>query len=493
MNKKNILLCALLSLLIILLPFATVFSIAVFTPSQYDNYFTGILDEKYDRLISTEGEKVVVVGGSSVAFGLDSEAMEEYLGRPVVNFGLYASLGTKLMLDLSLDGIGEGDIVVLAPELDEQTLSLYFSSQTTLRAIDGNFSLFFKTGNDNWFNMLGGLWELGVEKLKFLTDGKDKPNPEGVYNSASFDEVYLDIDYPREENTMWYYYEHDKPVYLESDRYGADFLEFCEYLNEYIAKCEEKGADVCFSYCPINRLSISSGSISGKDDFVRMLKDNINCDFISEIDDYIIDEAYFYDTNFHLNEAGARLRTMRLAKDVRLGYGILGGPIGQEPEAPDLPERDTRFFGEDENADFFEFEQTFDGTYAIVGLSELGKQESVLTIPLGYNGYKVTTVKERAFEGGAVTRINVTGNTNLHSFANGAFSGAGSLRELYMYPEMAETVLPPASFVGVATGFTVHVPVGSNYTTDYYWSERGLNIEQDIIIEEEAASGVIPE
>ena len=41
---------------------------------------------------------------------------------PVVNFGLYANLGTKLMLDLSRSGIGAGDVIVVAPEMNEQTL-----------------------------------------------------------------------------------------------------------------------------------------------------------------------------------------------------------------------------------------------------------------------------------------------------------------------------------------------------------------------------------
>lgn len=493
MKKSNLLVSVIISLVLILTPFVTVLSFAVFAPSQYSNTFVGVLDDKYDRLTSVEGEKVVVVGGSSVAFGLDSEAMEEYIGKPVVNFGLYAALGTKVMLDLSVDAIGEGDIVVIAPELDAQTLSLYFSSQTTLKAIDDDFSLFFKASRGNMWNMLGGMWEFGVEKLKLLTDGEDMLNPEGVYNASSFDPVYYDISYPREENTMWAYYETQTPVYLEADKYGSDFYEFCDYLNEYIAKCEAKGAKVCFSFCPVNRLALSSGSIAGKDGFVKMLEDNINCEFISSIDDYIINEAYFYDTNFHLNDVGVELRTKRLTRDLRLAYQIPTSAIDADPEPPELPERDTRFFGEDENAVYFEFIQCADGTYAVCGLTELGKEQTTLTIPLGYNGYIVTSVYANAFSGGSVERINVPANTNLRSFENGSFNDTPNLVDLYMYYEVAENILPPAYFSGVGTGFKVHVPKDSNYTTDYYWSERGLTFVQDIIPNEESTDGVIPE
>jgi hypothetical protein len=122
-------LLVILSLILLVSPFIFVVIYAVSLPPQYSPTFYGALDEKYLRLTSTQGEKIVVVGGSSVAFGLDSKLLESYTGMPVVNFGLYADLGTKMMLDLSLAGISEGDVVILSPEIDAQTLSLFFNAE----------------------------------------------------------------------------------------------------------------------------------------------------------------------------------------------------------------------------------------------------------------------------------------------------------------------------------------------------------------------------
>ena len=107
--KKPILI-VLLSVLVLLLPIGVVAGMAFGLPAQYSNTFLGEMAVKFDRLTSVEEPKVVVVGGSSVAFGLDSAALEEAVGRPVVNYGLYATLGTKYMIDTSKAGIGEGDI-----------------------------------------------------------------------------------------------------------------------------------------------------------------------------------------------------------------------------------------------------------------------------------------------------------------------------------------------------------------------------------------------
>ena len=133
MKKTKIIIGVIAGFLAVLLPFVSVVAFAVSMPPQYTDTFVGELNEKVERLNSIDEPKIVVVGGSSVAFGLDSALLEKYTGMPVVNFGLYAALGTKVMLDLSRGGIKEGDIVILAPELDAQTLSLYFSSDTTLK------------------------------------------------------------------------------------------------------------------------------------------------------------------------------------------------------------------------------------------------------------------------------------------------------------------------------------------------------------------------
>ena len=121
--KKSLVIIA--AILVIVIPVGILFGMLFMLPPQYSNTFVGELDEKYNRLMEIDEPKIIVVGGSSVAFGLESEIIEEYTGMPVVNFGLYAALGTKVMLDLSKDGINEGDIVVLAPELDPQTMSMY--------------------------------------------------------------------------------------------------------------------------------------------------------------------------------------------------------------------------------------------------------------------------------------------------------------------------------------------------------------------------------
>ena len=472
MKIFKIILISLLSLLLIFSPVLFVCAYALSLPPVYSETFYGALNEKYDRLNGVEGEKIVVVGGSSVAFGLDSELLQRYTGMPVVNFGLYADLGTKMMLDLSLSGISKGDVVILAPELDRQTLSLYFNNDSALMALDDDFSMARHLKMDDLLSCVGGAWRFAQQKReRHLVDSEIALD--SVYRSEYFNE-YGDFTLTREENVMKSYYDANNKIFLDTAEYGKELDEFLDYVNKYIKKCERRGATVYFSYCPMNEKALSySSDIFTRGEFADYLTDNLDCEVISDIDDYILEAGYFFDTNFHLNDAGVTVRTIRLAKDLRIAAGIMMGSLDEEPEAPALPFVDVNFDGEDDPVCvYYEFTELSDGSYGVSGLTALGKEQSTLTLPLGYNGRKVTAIMENAFNGTTAERIVITADSNIVIIHNGAFFGASTVKDLSVYKTNAGDIMPPVDFAGVHPDFVVHVPVGTSYRDNYDWSNK---------------------
>ncbi len=462
-------------LLFLTLPFILVLSVGFLLSPEYDETFVGALDEKLERLHSIEENKIVIVGGSSVAFGYDGEIMEKYLDMPVVNFGLYAALGTKLMLDLSKDAVKEGDIVIVAPEMDSETLSLYFSALMTLRALESSPEYLFDIPNEHTASLVGSSWKFAVEKLESKIIGKDVPS--GVYRADSFDERG-DIKYPRPENVMREYYDANLTLDLTESIVSLDFL---NYLNEYIAYCESIGAKVYFEFPPMNRLAFSEDSTEDtRYEFEEFLRDKLDCPLIaSSVEDYIYDEGYFYDSNFHLNDAGVIMHTVNVTRDLLLELGIPKAVEENIPEPPSLPEREVRYFGEDENAKYFEFEKRADGSYTLVKVKDEYLYMDSFTVPLGYDGYIVSAIGERAFDGSAIERLTVTEDTNLAVFENGFFLGAESFKELYLYNLDGLSINPPDSFLGRRDDFVVYVTPESNYMDagGYDWGNRGLTFE----------------
>ena len=159
-------------LLLVLLP-GIVLGAAFLSPSVFAQTYYGELGEMYRHLRSAEGSKLVVIGNSGVAFGVDGALLERELRAcgaeyTVCNFGLYGAIGSKAMLDLALDTIGKGDLVVFAPEADNRACSLFFSGAELWRSIDSERSLLPILWRSNASGLLGSFVGYVQEKQDIL-------------------------------------------------------------------------------------------------------------------------------------------------------------------------------------------------------------------------------------------------------------------------------------------------------------------------------------
>ena len=100
-NSLTIILTALI-LLLCLFP-VILLAAGCLVPPQYEDTFLGEMKYKMKRLTQTQGKRIILVGGSSIPFSVKSRLIEESFPEyNVVDFGLYADMGTTIMLDLSL-------------------------------------------------------------------------------------------------------------------------------------------------------------------------------------------------------------------------------------------------------------------------------------------------------------------------------------------------------------------------------------------------------
>jgi hypothetical protein len=95
---------------------AAIFAAFFWARGRRSDSYLAASHDKEQRLATLAGPRVVFVGGSNLAFGLDSATIERCTGRRSVNMGLYVALGLPFMLDEVRAGLRPGDVVVLALE-----------------------------------------------------------------------------------------------------------------------------------------------------------------------------------------------------------------------------------------------------------------------------------------------------------------------------------------------------------------------------------------
>lgn len=88
----------------------------IFAIPKDKNNFLCAYNDKIALLQRTKQPRVIIIGGSSVAFGTDSKKIGDSLHCHVVNFGLHGGIGIRYPMEDALQYLKRGDVVVLQIE-----------------------------------------------------------------------------------------------------------------------------------------------------------------------------------------------------------------------------------------------------------------------------------------------------------------------------------------------------------------------------------------
>ena len=107
---KKVLLFA--SSVVLILAFQFLFGMLVIGAQYQEDYNASLID-KVARLKNINGPKIILVGNSNLAFGINSPMIERAFGMPIVNLGLHGGLGNAFHEYIAKLNIHSGDIIIV--------------------------------------------------------------------------------------------------------------------------------------------------------------------------------------------------------------------------------------------------------------------------------------------------------------------------------------------------------------------------------------------
>ena len=446
-------------LAIILLPIGGFFIYGnLIQKDVYTETYYAELNDKVERLSSRENKKIVFIGGSSLIFGLRSEEIEKATGYDVVDFGLYASLGTPIMMKLAEPYIKKDDVVVIAPEINEQTYSSYIGYEAALKCFENMnypFGIFSLDENMKFF----------FHYFKFVVE-KGGANIElsAPYDKASFNE-YGDIDNPIvSNNQLANYYDSTQPIEPNNSLLDEQFIQEINSLNKRLSK---RGATVFFSFSPTNTLALRD---DGLEEFEVKLDEKLNCEILGSVKDFTYHQYYFYDTNFHLNRNGSYVHSNKLANLLIEKLGLQSSY-----EVPTMNAPEPKYYSSDlvETIDGGQYRQVFeDGkmTYSFVGVDNSLKDVKEFTIPSEINGVKVSTYGPTPFKD-MPNLEKVTIPSTVLAMMETLFSNCPNCIGVYLEHDKPPLVCSNGLIDGASSNckIYIHRSVIRNFTSDYTW------------------------
>ena len=262
---------------------------------------------KFDRLMwAKDKKKIIIVGGSGSLYGYDSAVLDAALGGEyeIVNLGENANVTSLMYFDIIEEFITEGDIVLWCPEPGSWTLGSSNCSNRfwNFRKSDYGFMQYLNLDYyDNFFSSFAANCST-LASATFKSFDRLSPNMSKYGDDLS----------PRNSETNHTATKH----YNYSFNYS---LTEADALAELFGNIAAKGGKVFFSFAAMEDVSsLDEYNISIYEDMITELP---NVTSISDYKNCIYDCEYLWNSEWHLTDEGATLRSEHVAQDLLKALG----------------------------------------------------------------------------------------------------------------------------------------------------------------------------
>ena len=283
--------------------------VILLTPDT-SGYFASAID-KHKLLETTPSPKIIMVGGSSLALSVDSSTLQANLGLPVVNMGIHGGLGLRYVMEEVRAEIKPGDWIIVYPEY--QSFYGFFNGDDSFIALASAFpeGIRYISSPRQVLNMfkklpisMQGQVYARLLKLFYGEIG-------GIYTRRGFD-ANGDLISPLGEpaNTEWM----DKPLFGPKDNTFED--EAIGGINAFADYAHCQGAHVVVIFATISDFHYRDNETKLLYVYTR-LKSEGRIDYLSIPTEEVLPASFFYDSPYHLNADGRKIKTAKMLGDLR--------------------------------------------------------------------------------------------------------------------------------------------------------------------------------
>ena len=273
--------------------------------------------DKLTLLQTQASPRLIFVGGSSMAFGMDSGLVASRCGFHPVNMGLHLGIGLEFMLQEVEPLVRSGDVVVVSPEYHTFETYYWAEPEYMARLLECSPSVWRVL---SWRQAKALLDEGYVHHLGRILRGRwDR-------SIAGFDQAVNEHTRRQAFNSNGDQISHHPDKVAQPLGRGAPLrFTFSQsptvetaiaHLNRFHAVCAGRGARVFFSHPPYERRYFQAykGAILQLDDLLRR---KLSIPMLDEAQEMTFPSEEIFDLEYHLNLAGKLKRSELVALRLR--------------------------------------------------------------------------------------------------------------------------------------------------------------------------------
>jgi len=286
------------------------FGISRITVGWQGDYMFALID-KFNNLKTENRPKIILIGGSNLAFGMDSETISEYYDMPVINLGLHAGIGLRFLLEGIKPYIKKNDLVIIIPEYGH-FYDLYLGLGSTLIQILFNvYPEGFRYVTFQQFLMIfSELPRYSIDNMRsaYIEGHTFRKHEHRIYARNSFNR-YGDVTAHWAELSYTNYQYRDLKVRSINKK-------MLKELEQYVLYYQSQGVEVVI--LPPAIINIMAESMKGEiQQVTETLAQNPNRAYqYFHPEQYSLPDSLGYDTRYHFLKPGIDIRVRYLIEDL---------------------------------------------------------------------------------------------------------------------------------------------------------------------------------
>lgn len=283
---------------------------------QDSNHYLSALQDKIERLEQRPGNRLLVVGGSNVAFGIHSQRLQESTGLETVNLGLHASLGLEFALECARRHCHAGDIVLLSPEYELLISDVQQGDPITINQLLAQWpEAAWYIGQErgtSWKRFLDhdALWQTHEWVSRAYARITRRKKQGRIYERSSFNEC----------GDVVAHYDRPTPAAIGTGplaKIDPKRLEQAiEILKQFSRECADRGVAVYLSYPPMPEEKYAA-SIDVIRQVTRTLETELEIPVLHAPDKFVFPLDDFFDSSYHLTRAAGERRSRDIGDAVQ--------------------------------------------------------------------------------------------------------------------------------------------------------------------------------
>jgi hypothetical protein len=280
--------------------------------TSYNTYLESTVDKR--RILdATVPPRIIFVGGSNLALGLDSEMIQAQTGTNVVNMGVHAALGLRYMIEQVKGNISPGDVIVVVPEYEQFSSLMNGDAHLADLVVLDPASLKYIRPQQYSVLLRYAPMPAQYAVTRKLSDLLHRPTQDtgDIYNRESFNkqgDLLSHLDKPNKQD--WQKKLANPTIDVEFD------AEAIAMLNEFESYVTGRGAKAFLIFPPVPEV-LHAKDKKFIENVYQQLKMRSQLPVLSAPGNYFLPLPLFYDNVYHLNSEGRRIRTEKVLSDLK--------------------------------------------------------------------------------------------------------------------------------------------------------------------------------